>query len=68
MIDGKVVGCPRLLLEPQRTNLVTYSEDFSNAYWSKSRASVVLNSTISPDGSLNASKLVEDTTSAVIYL
>ena len=63
MIDGKVVGCPHHILEPQRTNLVTYSEDFSNAYWSKSRASVVLNSTISPDGSLNASKLVEDTTS-----
>jgi len=63
MIDGKVVGCPSHLLEPQRTNLITYSEDFSDSSWSKSRASVVLNSTISPDGSLNASKLVEDTTS-----
>jgi hypothetical protein len=26
-----------LLLEPQRMNLVQYSEDFSNAYWSKTR-------------------------------
>ena len=25
MIDGKVVGCPHHILEPQRTNLFTYS-------------------------------------------
>ena len=30
MIDGKVVGCPHHILEPARTNLVTYSEDFSH--------------------------------------
>ena len=28
-------GCPSLLLEPQSTNLVTYSEDFSNAIYLK---------------------------------
>jgi hypothetical protein len=48
-----------LLLEPQRTNLVTYSQDFSNAAWSKSGASVVSGFT-SPDGTTNAFKLVED--------
>ena len=32
LIDGVVNGCPSLLLEPQRTNLVTYSEDFSQWY------------------------------------
>ncbi len=26
MIDGKVVGCPHHILEPARTNLITYSE------------------------------------------
>ena len=31
-----------------RTNLVTYSEDFSNAYWSKFRLSVLSNSILSP--------------------
>ena len=36
MIDGKVVGCPSLLLEPQRTNLLEYSEDFTQG-WSTSR-------------------------------
>ena len=26
LIDGVVNGCPSLLLEPQRTNLITYSQ------------------------------------------
>ena len=49
-----------LLLEPQRTNLITYSEDFSNSYWQKSGATVTSGFT-SPDGTANAFKLVEDT-------
>ena len=60
LIDGVVQGCPSLLLEPQRINLVQYSEDFSNAYWTKSGSSVVSGFT-SPDGTANAFKLVEDT-------
>ena len=28
MIDGKVVGCPSLLLEPQRTNLISIFRRF----------------------------------------
>ena len=30
-----------LLLENSSTNLISYSEDFSNSYWNKSSASVV---------------------------
>ena len=33
MIDGVVKGCPHHILEPQRSNLITYSSDFSNAIW-----------------------------------
>ena len=54
LIDGVVNGCPSLLLEPQRTNLLPYSEDFSNAAWGKARLSVSANQVISPDGTLNA--------------
>ena len=54
MIDGVVKGCPHHILEPQRTQLIRYSEDFSNAYWTKTGASVVSDAAISPDGSLNA--------------
>ena len=57
MIDGKVVGCPHHILEPVRTNLITYSEDFSNAYWYKDSISVT-SGFVSPDGTLNASKIV----------
>ena len=55
LIDGKVVGCPSHLLENSATNLVTYSEDFSQ--WTASDLTVTDNNSISPDGSLNASKL-----------
>jgi hypothetical protein len=54
-------GCPSLLLEKQSTNLVTYSEDFSNAAWTKFNASVTANDTTSPDGTQNADKLIENT-------
>ena len=46
-------GIGSLLLEPQRTNLVTYSEDFSQ--WASSGVTITSNSAISPDGTQNAS-------------
>ena len=46
------------LLEPARTNLITYSEDFSQTYWGKgSGLTTTLNDAISPDGSQNATKV-----------
>ena len=47
-------SCPRLLLEPQRTNLVTYSEQFNNAAWTKSDVTVTANNTTSPAGFTDA--------------
>jgi len=61
MIDGVVSGCPSLLLEPARTNLLTYSEDFTNADWTKTRSSISENQVISPSGIQNADKLIENT-------
>ena len=55
-------GCPSLLLEPASTNLITYSEDYSNAYWTKSGATVTSGfSAPSVDSPLGAFKLVEGT-------
>ena len=56
LLNGKVVNCPHYLLEPASTNSVTYSENFSQ--WQLIGITVTSNSLISPDGSLNASKLV----------
>ena len=50
---------PRLLLEPQRTNLATYSEQFDNAAWSTSNVSIDSNVTTTTDPSgYNGSRLV----------
>lgn len=51
-----------LLVEDSRTNLSSYSQNFGNAYWSKVRASIIPNYEVSPDGTITADKLVEDTT------
>jgi len=45
-----------LKLEPQRTNLVTYSEDFSN--WNTIQSSLTSDYGISPDGSTNSTRCV----------
>jgi hypothetical protein len=61
-------GCPSLLLEKQSTNILTYSEDFSNAAWTKSNATITANATTSPDGTQNADKLVENTSTGEHYI
>ena len=53
-------GCPSLLLEKQSTNLFSYSEDFTNAYWTKyTGQSITANATTSPDGTQNADKMID---------
>ena len=55
--------CPSLLLEPTATNIITYSEDFSNVAWIKTGVSLT-SGFVSPDGTTNAFKLVEDTSNS----
>ncbi len=61
MIDGVVKGCPHHILEPQRLQLIQYSEAFDDVDWIKSRITVSANNIISPDGTLNADKIIETT-------
>ena len=49
-----------LLLENISTNLVTYSEDFSQGVWNKTNCTIISNNSISPNGTQNADKLVEN--------
>ena len=65
LIDGVVNGCPSHLLEPERTNLISYSEDFSNAAWNKINTTIQSDELISPNGSLNASKLSTNNSNGV---
>jgi hypothetical protein len=44
-----------------RSNLLTYSEQFDNAAWTKRSGSVTANAITAPDGTLTADLFVEDT-------
>jgi hypothetical protein len=50
-------SCPSILVEPQRTNLVTYSNDFSNSSWVKDGVTLTPNFGVSPDGTQNSTKV-----------
>jgi hypothetical protein len=55
---GYSLGTGSLLLEPQRTNLVTYSEQISNAVWlTTNSATVTADVDISPNGTMDADRL-----------
>ena len=54
-IDYTGGGCPHILAEPQRTNLVPYSEDFSQ--YTNSDTTDTANTVTSPDGTVNGTTL-----------
>jgi hypothetical protein len=60
--------CKGLSIWESRTNLLTYSEDFGNAAWTKKEAAVVPNTAVAPDGTLTADKLVANTDNAEHYM
>jgi len=69
LTDGVVGDCPNLLLEPSRTNLVLRSEEL-NTTWLTFRSSVTANDIVSPDGSQNAEKIIQqsgETSSGGVY-
>jgi hypothetical protein len=71
--DPVALSCKGLLIEESRTNIALYSNDFKNTAaagatrpWVWTRATVSSNvvGVTSPDGTENASKLIEDTTAS----
>ena len=78
LIETVLTGVPRLnysgsvphwLLEPQRTNLLTYSSTFTNVSWGYNSLTPILNSIIlSPDGTTNAYKISRNSVSASSYV
>jgi hypothetical protein len=72
LIESVASGVPRidfldnadghLLLEPSRTNLLNYSEEPDNAYWTKSRVTISANTsgTTDPSGNNNADLVTQD--------
>jgi len=76
LIQSSAINAPRfdydpvslasrgLLIEEQRVNLVLYSEQFDNAAWTKTAATITANATTAPDGTLTADKITPDAGSA----
>lgn len=50
------------------SNNFLYSEEFNQAIWTKTRSSISANSTIAPDGTLTADKLIEDASVTTSHL
>jgi hypothetical protein len=54
-----------LLVEESRQNLLQYSENFDNSYWTKFNASIQADLEIAPDGTRTADGISDNTTSDV---
>lgn len=59
--------CLGLFIEEQRTNLLTYSSDLSNAAWPKTNLAVNKEAAIAPNGTQTANKLIPTSTNALHY-
>jgi hypothetical protein len=66
-LDYSLGSCPNILLEPQRTNLVTFSEQLDNAAWTKSNSTITANSATSPSGVQNADNFVPTGPTAQVF-
>lgn len=68
-LDYLGTTCPKLLMEPQRTNIYNYSQELDNAYWTKGQTTVTANAVTSPDGTTNADSLFETavTSNFIVY-
>lgn len=59
--------CLGFLSEPDRTNIVTNSENFGDASWAKLRSTITNNAVVAPDGTTTADKLVCDSTANISH-
>lgn len=66
-LDWYNSNCPSLLLEPQRSNLFSYSEDASQ--WNTARGTTTSNNIIAPNGELvgNLYEKTEDANEGYVY-
>ena len=65
--DPTTLACRGLLIEEQRTNLLTYSEQFDNAAWGKTNIAVTANTAVAPNETHTADTLDFTNASAFMY-
>ena len=61
-IDYTGGGCPHILVEPQRSNRITYSEDFTDSSWVKTNVDVSNNTELAPNGTETATRAIISST------
>ncbi len=61
-------GVGNILLEPSRTNLFPYSNDYTQSDWSKSNVTITQNAGISPENINNASKMIVSSNASFAYI
>lgn len=64
-LDYSLGGCPSLLVEPQRTNTMTYSEDFSNAVWTITNGAIATNTIAAPSNVISADTFTDNSTPGI---
>lgn len=53
-----------LLIEDQKTNLLSYSEDFANTSWALTGSSIRVNAMTAPDGNVAFARLIENSSAS----
>ena len=66
LIDGVVSGCPSLLLEPQRTNLITNSSNYNS--WNKAALSNSVTTEVNPQGTTDTQKITQTSSGGFVWL
>lgn len=66
-LDYSNGSCPSILVEPQRTNLALYSQQFTNGVWSIKSGTFTDNYGFSPDGTTNATRFVSTDSDPYVY-
>lgn len=61
--DPVTLAAKGMLIEEARTNLLTFSEQFDNAAWTKSASAVSANAGTAPNGTVTADRLIPTATS-----
>lgn len=62
-----LAGAGALLIEPATTNLLLRSQEFDNAAWTKTRATITANAVAAPDGTMTGDKIICDVSAAATH-
>ena len=66
--DPVTLAAKGLLVEEARTNLLQRSQEFDNAYWTKSNATITANAGVAPDGTMTADALISTATLSAKFM